>query len=518
MPMQARGASPKSFTRTFTSRKRRTFDFADTPQMCGTTLNRSRLPWRSLGTKETMPEVIMPKMGDGMTEGTILSWKKSDGDQVKIGDIIAEIETDKSNVEIPAEDAGVFKSQVAPGEAVPVGAVIATIGGNGAKSAAPAAVAATSNGNHAPSDEKVVSPEGPVIQAEAPSSAPAVEKPSSGSAKLTPPTGPTIHISYREAIQMALAEELDRDPKVFLLGEEIGQYQGTFKITQGFLQKYGSQRIVDTPISEAGMVGMMTGAAMMGLRPVLEFMTFNFALVAWDQIINHTAKILYMSGGQFNVPCVLRGPAGVGTQLSAQHSQDLVHWYANTPGLKVVAPATAADAKGLLKSAIRDNNPVIFAEHAKLYGVKGDVPEDIDYTIPIGVADIKRVGKDVTIVGYSRNTILALQAAEQLAEEGIDAEVVDMMSLQPYDLEAILTSVRKTHHAVVVHEQWPQYGVASEFAAQIAEHAFDDLDAPVERVMGAFTPMPYAAALEDLATPHADAIVKAVKKTLERSL
>jgi pyruvate dehydrogenase E1 component beta subunit len=263
---------------------------------------------------------------------------------------------------------------------------------------------------------------------------------------------------------------------------------------------------------------MAVGAAMVGLRPVLEFMTFNFALVGWDQIINHAAKIYYMSGGQYNVPCVLRGPGGVGSQLSAQHSQDLIHWYANTPGLKVVCPATPADAKGLLKAAIRDNNPVIFMEHAKLYGAKGDVPEDTDYVIPIGVAEVKREGKDVTIVGYSRNTILALQAAEELAKEGIDAEVIDMRSMQPYDLDAILESVRKTHHAVVVHEQWPQFGVASEFAAQIAEHAFDDLDAPVERVMGEFVPMPYATILENLATPNVEHIVAAAKKTLERSL
>ena len=247
-------------------------------------------------------------------------------------------------------------------------------------------------------------------------------------------------------------------------------------------------------------------------------MTFNFALVGYDQIINHAAKICYMSGGQYTVPCVMRGPGGVGTQLSAQHSQDLVHWYANTPGLKVVTPATPADAKGLLKAAIRDNNPVIFSEHAKLYNTKGEVPDDPNWIVPIGVAAVVRAGKDVTLVGYSRNTVLALQAAEKLAEEGIDAEVVDLRSLQPYDLDTVLESVRKTHRAVVVHEQWPQYGVASEFAAQIAEKAFDDLDAPVERVMGEFVPMPYAAVLEDAATPHVDHIVAAAKKTLERSV
>ncbi len=441
----------------------------------------------------------MPKMGDGMVEGKILAWKKRDGDTVSEGDPIVEIETDKSAVEVAAESSGVFKTAIAEGDTVPVGAIIATIGESTAKVEpvhASASNGTSSNGHSAPSPDK---------------------QPVSKPERESKYTGSTVNITYRDAIKMALQEELDRDPDVFLLGEEIGQYQGTFKVTEGFLQKYGPERIVDTPISEAGMIGMAVGAAMLGLRPVLEFMTFNFALVGWDQIINHAAKIYYMSGGQYNVPCVLRGPAGVGSQLSAQHSQDLIHWYANTPGLKVVCPATAADAKGLLKAAIRDNNPVMFMEHAKLYGAKGDVPEDPDYVIPIGVAEVKREGRGVTIVGYSRNTILALIAADKLAEEGIDAEVVDMRSMQPYDLDTILESVRKTHHAVVVHEQWPQFGVASEFAAQIAEHAFDDLDAPVERVMGEFVPMPYASVLENLATPGVEHIVAAVKKTLERS-
>jgi pyruvate dehydrogenase E1 component beta subunit len=441
-------------------------------------------------------------MGDSMEEGKLLAWKKRDGEDVKSGEIIAEIETDKSNVEIQAEDSGTLRIRLSEGASAVVGAVIATIGEPAGDSPAPAstpvASAASTNGAHGTAR----SPEPPVSAAR-PSEAPYA--------------GETVRLHYREAIQMALAEELDRDPNVFLLGEEIGQYQGTFKITQGFLQKYGADRIVDTPISEAGMVGMMTGAAMLGLRPVLEFMTYNFSLVAWDQIVNHTAKVHYMSGGQYTVPCVMRGPGGVGTQLSAQHSQDFIHWFANIPGLKVVAPATPADAKGLLKAAIRDNNPVAFVEHAKLYGSTGDVPVDPDFIVPIGVADIKRAGKDVTIVGHSRCTILALQAAEKLAEEGIDAEVVDLRSLQPYDIDTILASVRKTHRAVVVHEQWPQYGTASEFAAEIAEKAFDDLDAPVERVMGAFVSMPYAAVLEDAATPHVGDIVAAAKKTLERS-
>jgi len=453
-----------------------------------------------------MAEVIMPKMGDSMEVGKLLTWRKQSGEQVKSGDVIAEIETDKSNVEIEAEEDGVLQTSIEEGAEVPVGSTIATIGGpvvsNGTSKTQ------SSNNGHA---AVVTAP--PVEHlVPAPKAATVVES--------APPRdwGPTINIKYSEAIRLALEEELQADPSVFLLGEEIGQYQGTFKITEHFLEKYGAERIVDTPISEAGMVGMTIGAAMLGLRPVLEFMTFNFALVAWDQIINHAAKILYMSGGQFSVPCVLRGPGGVGTQLSAQHSQDLIHWYANTPGLKVVAPATAADAKGLLKAAIRDNNPVIFMEHAKLYGFKGDVPESTDFVIPIGVAEVKRTGIHCTIVTYSRGVVLSLAAAEELAKEGIEVEVVDLRSLQPFDIDTVIKSIQKTHRAVVVQEQWEAYGVAAEFSAQIMEKAFDYLDAPVVRVAGAFVPMPYAKVLEDIATPHEGDIIAAVKQTLERSI
>jgi len=477
-----------------------------------------------------MAEVIMPKMGDAMEEGTLVSWHKQDGDTVKPGEVIAEIETDKSNVEIEAEDAGVLHIQAQPGAVVPVGKVIAVIGdaaasangtsGNGtaAKAALPEQTrtnGAKPDGQPEGDEETVHGGEGTQFKMDN-----ADDKDIS---RLSPSihsheeTGATENMTYADAIRLALQEELDRDEKVFMLGEEIGQYQGTFKITKDFLEKYGPERIVDTPISEAGMVGLTVGSAMMGLRPIIEFMTLNFALVAWDGIINHAAKILYMSGGQFNVPCVLRGPGGVGVQLSAQHSQDLAHWYANTPGLKVVVPATPADAKGLLKAAVRDNNPVVFTEHAGLYRTKGDVPTDPNYIVPIGVADIKREGKDVSIISYSRGTMLALAAAEQLAAEGIDAEVVDLRSLQPLDLDTVINSVKKTHRAVVVQEQWLFYGVAAEFAAQISTAAFDYLDAPVERVAGAFVPMPYARALENLAVPHEADIIAAVKKTLERS-
>ncbi len=473
----------------------------------------------------------MPKMGDAMEEGTLLSWKKQDGESVVVGDVIAEIETDKSNVEVEAEEAGVLHVQAKEGDVVPVGTVIATIGelvakvasasnGNGtAKNGASASAVPTEVSKADDSSGTVMGGEGAQYKAD--------NQDDKDIAKLAPTVhtleekedrGETVTLTYREAIRMALEEELDRDENVFLLGEEIGQYQGTFKITENFLQRYGADRIVDTPISEAGMVGMTTGAAMLGMRPVIEFMTLNFALVAWDQIINHTAKILYMSGGQYNIPCVLRGPGGVGVQLSAQHSQDLAHWYANTPGLKVVVPATPADAKGLLKAAIRDNNPVVFTEHAGLYSTKGEVPVSKDFIVPLGKADVKRAGKDVSIISYSRGTMLSLAAAELLAADGIDAEVVDLRSLQPIDMETVLQSVRKTHHAVVVQEQWLNYGVAAEFAAQIAEHAFDDLDAPVERVAGAFVPMPYARTLELQATPHEPDIIAAVKKTLMRSV
>ena len=468
-----------------------------------------------------MAEVIMPKMGDAMEEGTLVSWHKQDGETVAVGDVIAEIETDKSNVEIEAEDAGVLHTQAQPGAVIAVGKVIAIIG----DSVRTAANSSASNGNgsngsaakSAGNGTNGAQPQAAGHLAKDPQSVHVGENTQFRADNSHEPTGQTENMTYADAIRLALQEEMDRDEKVFMLGEEIGQYQGTFKITKDFLQKYGPERIVDTPISEAGMVGMTVGSAMMGLRPIIEFMTLNFALVAWDGIINHAAKILYMSGGQFNVPCVLRGPGGVGVQLSAQHSQDLAHWYANTPGLKVVVPATPADAKGLLKAAIRDNNPVVFTEHAGLYRTKGDVPTDPDFIVPIGVADIKREGTDVSIISYSRGTMLALAAAEQLAEEGISAEVVDLRSLQPLDIETVIKSVKKTHRAVVVQEQWLFYGVAAEFAAQIGTEAFDYLDAPVERVAGSFTPMPYSRALELAATPHEADIIAAVKKTLARS-
>ena len=323
-------------------------------------------------------------------------------------------------------------------------------------------------------------------------------------------------LTYRDALRSTLIEEMDRDPAVILIGEDIGVYQGTFRVTADLLQRYGPKRVIDTPISELGFIGAAIGMAMLGLRPVVEVMTWNFSLMAADQILNNAAKVRYFSGGQVDVPLVIRGPNGAGVQLSAQHSQSLEALYAHFPGLWVVAPATPADARGLLRTAIRGRDPVIFLENAALYGTKGEVP-DGEFALPFGQADIARSGKDVTIVAYSRMVNLALAAAEQLAREGIDPEVINLRTLRPLDRETLARSVRRTHRAVVVQEQWKPFGAAAEIAAVIYEGAFDSLDAPVERVTGADAPMPYARNLELLALPHERDIVDAVKRTLYRT-
>ncbi len=322
-------------------------------------------------------------------------------------------------------------------------------------------------------------------------------------------------LTYRDAIRSTLIEEMDRDPSVILMGEDIGLYQGTFRITADLLSRYGSTRVIDTPISEAGFVGTAIGMAMLGLRPVVEMMTWNFSLLAFDQIVNNAAKIRYFSGGQVDIPMIIRGPNGAGVQLSAQHSQSLEVLYAHVPGLRVVAPATPADTKGLLRTAIRGKDPVIFLEHAALYNAKGEVP-DGDFALPFGTAEIVRPGQDVTIVAYSRMVSVALAAASTLAEEGIEAEVVNLRSLRPLDRDTIVQSVRRTHRAVVVQEQWKPFGAAAEISATIMEGAFDLLDAPVERVTGADVPMPYARNLELLAVPHEEHIIRAARRTLYR--
>lgn len=321
--------------------------------------------------------------------------------------------------------------------------------------------------------------------------------------------------SYRDAIREAMMEEMDRDPNVLIMGEDIGVYEGTFRITAGMLKKYGPKRVIDTPIAEAGMVGTAVGMAMFGLRPIVEMMTVNFSIVAADQIINHAAKVRYFSGGQVDVPVVIRGPQGAGVQLSAQHSQSFESFYGHFPGMHVVAPATPADAKGMLKTAIRGKDPVMFLESAALYGMKGEVPDDPELTVPFGKSRVAREGKDVTIVSYSRMLQLSLIVADKLSkEEGIECEVIDLRSLRPLDLEPVYASVSKTHRAVVVQEQWKLYGAAAEIAASITEAMFDELDAPVARVTGEDVPMPYARNLELLATPHEPEIERAVKKVM----
>jgi pyruvate dehydrogenase E1 component beta subunit len=322
--------------------------------------------------------------------------------------------------------------------------------------------------------------------------------------------------SYRDAIRDAMMEEMDRDPNVLIMGEDIGVYEGTFRITAGMLKKYGGGRVIDTPIAEAGMVGTAVGMAMVGLRPIVEMMTINFSIVAADQILNHAAKVRYFSGGQVDVPVVIRGPQGAGVQLSAQHSQTFESFYAHFPGIHVVAPATPADAKGLLKTAIRGKDPVMFLESAALYGMKGEVPDDVDFTVPFGESRVARDGKDVTIVSYSRMLQLSLIVADKLAAEGIECEVIDLRTLRPLDLVPAYASVAKTHRAVVVQEQWKPFGAGAEIAASITEQMFDELDAPVVRVTGEDVPMPYARNLELLATPHDEDIIRAVRQVMYR--
>jgi pyruvate dehydrogenase E1 component subunit beta len=324
--------------------------------------------------------------------------------------------------------------------------------------------------------------------------------------------------SYRDAIRDAMIEEMDRDPNVLIMGEDIGVYEGTFRITAGMLKKYGPKRVIDTPIAEAGMAGTAVGMAMLGLRPVVEMMTMNFSIVAADQIVNHAAKVRYFSGGQVDVPVVIRGPQGAGVQLSAQHSQSFESFYGHFPGIYVVAPATPADAKGMLKTAIRGRDPVIFLESAALYGMKGEVPDDADFTVPFGESRIAREGNDVTIVSYSRMLQMSLTAAERLSkDEGIEAEVIDLRTLRPLDLAPAFASAAKTHRCVVVQEQWRPFGAAAEIAASITEAVFDELDAPVERVTGEDVPMPYARNLELLATPREEQVIEAVKRVMYKS-
>jgi pyruvate dehydrogenase E1 component beta subunit len=454
-------------------------------------------------------DILMPALSPTMTEGKLAKWLKKEGDSVSPGDVIAEIETDKAMMEVEAVDEGVIEKILVPegAESVAVNTPIARLNGaNGASKAEAPATPATA----APPDQK--EEPAPARQAPSPAVATAVPEPKDApSSDEDRFYAATEKKTVREALRDAMAEEMRRDPDVFLMGEEVAQYQGAYKVSQGLLEEFGPERVIDTPITEQGFAGLGVGAAFGGLKPIIEFMTWNFAMQAIDQIINSAAKTRYMSGGQMSCQIVFRGPNGAASRVAAQHSQDYTSWYAHVPGLKVVAPYSAADAKGLLKAAIRDPNPVIFLENELLYGHGFDVPTDPEFIVPIGKAKIVRAGSGVTICAFSRMVGVALEAAEALAQEGIDAEVIDLRTIRPLDLETILTSVRKTNRLVAVEEGWSFSGIGAELAALMMEHAFDDLDAPVMRVHGKDVPLPYAANLEKLALPQAADIVAAAK-------
>jgi len=459
-------------------------------------------------------EVLMPALSPTMEKGNLAKWLKKEGEKVKSGDIIAEIETDKATMEVEAADEGTLGKILVPeGTAdVAVNTPIAMILSEGEDAGA------LKGAKPAPA-QKVAEPAPPAKADVAPKAAetPAAptpkppEAPQAASDPEVPEGTEMVTMTMREALRDAMAEEMRRDADVFVMGEEVAEYQGAYKVTQGLLQEFGARRVIDTPITEHGFAGLGVGAAMAGLKPVVEFMTFNFAMQAMDQIINSAAKTLYMSGGQMGCSIVFRGPNGAAARVAAQHSQDYSAWYSHIPGLKVIAPSTAADAKGLLKAAIRDPNPVIFLENEILYGHTYPVPKLDDYVLPIGKAKITRAGKDVTLIAWSIGMTYALKAAEELAKDGIEAEVIDLRTLKPMDIETIVASVQKTGRVVTVEEGWKQSGVGAEIAAQIMENAFDYLDAPVVRVAGKNVPMPYAANLEKLALPSVAEVVEAAK-------
>jgi len=458
-------------------------------------------------------EVLMPALSPTMTEGKLAKWLKKEGDEVSSGDILAEIETDKATMEVEAVDEGVLgKIMVAEGtDAVPVNQVIAVLLEDGEDASAISDAPKKAEAKQ-PSESKA-----PEKQDEKPAGSAHAAPPKEPSPEAEPEwTGATVKQTVREALRDAMAEEMRSNERVFLMGEEVAEYQGAYKVSQGLLDEFGARRVVDTPITEHGFAGLGVGAAMYGLRPIVEFMTFNFAMQAIDQIINSAAKTHYMSGGQVSSPIVFRGANGAAARVAAQHSQCYASWYAHIPGLKVVAPYSAADAKGLLKSAIRDDSPVIFLENEILYGQSFEVPDSKDWTVPIGKARIARPGKDVTITAFSIMVGKALEAAEKLAEEGIDAEVIDLRSLRPLDTETIIASVKKTNRIVTCEEGWGYAGIGSEVASVVMEQAFDWLDAPVKRIAGKDVPMPYAANLEVLALPQVSDIVAGAKEVCYR--
>jgi pyruvate dehydrogenase E1 component beta subunit len=476
-------------------------------------------------------QVLMPALSPTMEKGNLAKWLKKEGDPVKTGDVIAEIETDKATMEVEAIDDGTIGKILVPEGTndVAVNTPIATIlaegedksaltdGKSAPKSAEPVEPAREQKGaESAPPAEK---PE-PVKKAEAPAPA------KTGTAKPPPaqlmpepdvPEGTEmVTMTMREALRDAMAEEMRRDGDVFVIGEEVAEYQGAYKVTQGLLQEFGARRVIDTPITEYGFAGLGVGTALAGLKPIVEFMTFNFAMQAIDHVINSAAKTRYMSGGQVGVSIVFRGPNGPAARVAAQHSQDYSSWYSHVPGLKVIAPSNAADAKGLLKAAIRDPNPVIFLENELLYGASSPVPKLNDYVLPIGRARVVRAGNDVTLVAWSMGMTYALKAADELAKENISAEVIDLRTLKPMDTDTVIESVKKTGRLVTVEEGWKQSGVGAEIAARMMEEAFDYLDAPVTRVTGEDVPMPYAANLEKLALPSVAKVVEAAKAVAYR--
>ncbi|MFP5447250.1 MAG: pyruvate dehydrogenase complex E1 component subunit beta [Alphaproteobacteria bacterium] len=467
-----------------------------------------------------MTDILMPALSPTMEEGTLAKWHVKVGDTVASGDVIAEIETDKATMEVEAVDEGVIEELLveAGAEGVKVNAPIARLSG-GSASAKPAPAADEHKGAKAeasgdpektsPAKAKAEKPEG---------DGPAAIRPTEALADPEiPADAKLVKTTVRDALRDAMAEEMRRDDTVFLMGEEVAQYQGAYKVSRGLLEEFGERRVIDTPITEHGFAGLGVGAAMAGLKPIVEFMTWNFAMQAIDHIINSAAKTHYMSGGQITTPMVFRGPNGAASRVAAQHSQDYAAWYAHVPGLKVIAPYDAADAKGLLKAAIRDPNPVVFLEHEMLYGQEFDVPEGEDYVLPIGLAKVRRSGADVTITAYSRMVGLALKAAEELAAEGIEAEVVDLRTIRPLDHDTIVDSVKKTHRLVTVEEGWGPMGVGAEVIARVIEHAFDYLDAPPARVCQEDVPLPYAANLEAASLPSVEKIVKAAKAVCYRS-
>lgn len=469
-------------------------------------------------------QILMPALSPTMTEGNLAKWLKSEGDAVEAGDVIAEIETDKATMEVEAVDEGIIgKILVSEGtEGVPVNSPIAILLEEGESAddigdASVAVIPAPSNDDAAVEVSAPVQSSADVEQAAGAiienrdilyAQGKVIEPPPFDEASFTD----TINQTVRDALRDAMAEEMRADDRVYLMGEEVAEYQGAYKISQGLLDEFSAKRVIDTPITEHGFAGMAVGSAMNGLKPIVEFMTWNFGMQAIDHIINSAGKTLYMAGGKLGCPIVFRGPNGAASRVGAQHSQCYASWYAHVPGLKVVAPWSAADAKGLMKASIRDPNPIIFLENEIMYGQSFDVPTSEDFEIPIGRAKIERAGADVTIVAYSIMVGKALEAATELAEQGIDAEVINLRTIRPLDRWTILESVKKTNRIVSVEEGWPFAGIGAEIAALCGEHAFDYLDAPVTRVCGADVPMPYAANLEDLALPKPKDIVNAVRK------